>query len=67
MIVWRQVFGWLRRKHPTTGWKELRRRYCDGGWWPRDGQVVLFNPGSVVTTRYRPRGTTIPSPWPGTA
>jgi RNA-directed DNA polymerase len=67
MIVWRQVFGWLRRKHPTTGWKELRRRYCEGRWWPRDGKVVLFNPGSVVTTRYRPRGTTIPSPWPGTA
>jgi RNA-directed DNA polymerase len=67
MIVWRQVFGWLRRKHPTTGWKQLRRRYCDGSWWPRDGHVVLFNPGSVVTTRYRPRGTTIPSPWPSTA
>ncbi|MFE7532103.1 group II intron reverse transcriptase/maturase [Kitasatospora sp. NPDC057542] len=64
MIVWRQVFGWLRRKHPTAGWKELRRRYCDGRWWPHDGEVVLFNPGSVVTTRYRPRGTTIPSPWP---
>jgi RNA-directed DNA polymerase len=66
MIVWRQVFGWLRRKHLGTGWKELRRRYCDGGWWPHDGNVVLFNPGSVVTTRYRPRGTTIPSPWPST-
>ncbi|GAF51481.1 group II intron reverse transcriptase/maturase [Rhodococcus wratislaviensis] len=64
MIVWRQVFGWLRRKHPNTGWKELRRRYCNGGWWPHDEDVVLFNPGSVVTTRYRPRGTTIPSPWP---
>jgi RNA-directed DNA polymerase len=66
MIVWRQVFGWLRRKHPKTGWKELRRRYCDGTWWPHDGNVVLFNPGSVITTRYRPRGTTIPSPWPST-
>src|SRR4051794_28757792 len=66
LIVWRQVFGWLRRKHLGTGWKELRRRYCDGGWWPHDGDVVLFNPGSVVTTRYRPRGTTIPSPWPST-
>lgn len=66
MILWRQVFGWLRRKHLGTGWKELRRRYCDGGWWPHDGDVVLFNPGSVVTTRYRPRGTTIPSPWPST-
>jgi RNA-directed DNA polymerase len=66
MIVWRQVLGWLRRKYYRTGWKELRRRYCDGGWWPRDGEVVLFNPGSVATTRYRPRGTTIPSPWPST-
>jgi RNA-directed DNA polymerase len=64
MIVWRQVFGWLRRKHPNSGWKNLRRRYCDGTWWPRDGEVVVFNPGSVVTTRYRPRGSTIPSPWP---
>jgi RNA-directed DNA polymerase len=64
MIVWRQVFGWLRRKHHNTGWKKLRRRYCDGGWWPRDEKTVLFNPGSVATTRYRPRGTTIPSPWP---
>ena len=66
MIVWRQVLSWLRRKHHHVGWKELRRRYCDGGWWPRDGEVVLFNPGSVATTRYRPRGTTIPSPWPST-
>jgi RNA-directed DNA polymerase len=64
MIVWRQVFGWLRRKHPKASWKELRRRYCDGAWWPRDGEVVLFNPGSVATTRYRPRGTAIPTPWP---
>jgi RNA-directed DNA polymerase len=64
MIVWRQVFGWLRRKHLHVGWKKLRRRYSDGGWWPRDGDVVLFDPGSVTTTRYRPRGTAIPSPWP---
>jgi RNA-directed DNA polymerase len=64
MIVWRQVFGWMRRKHIHTGWKQLRRRYCDGGWWPHDGEVSLFNPGSVATTRYRPRGTKIPSPWP---
>ena len=66
MIVWRQVWGWLRRKHLHTGWQKLRHRYCDGGWWPRDGKVALFNPGAVTTTRYRPRGTTIPSPWPST-
>ncbi|MEU2718796.1 group II intron maturase-specific domain-containing protein [Streptomyces sp. NPDC007205] len=66
MIVWRQVFGRLRRKHLGTGWKELRWRYRDGGWWPHDRDVVLFNPGSVVTTRYRPGGTVIPWPWPST-
>lgn len=65
-FTWRRVIGWLRRKHPKIGWKELRRRFCDGGWWPHDKDVVLFNPGSVHTTRYRPRGTTIPSPWPST-
>lgn len=63
-VAWRQVFGWLRRKHRRTTWKDLRRRYCDGGWWPNDGEVKLFNPGMVSTTRYRYRGTAIPSPWP---
>jgi RNA-directed DNA polymerase len=29
--------------------------------------VILFNPGAVQTTRYRYRGTKIPSPWPSTA
>lgn len=62
-FTWRQVFGWLRRKHRKTSWKTLRRRYCDGGWWPTDGRVTLFNPGAVRTTRYRYRGAAIPSPW----
>ncbi|HEY5989383.1 MAG TPA: group II intron reverse transcriptase/maturase, partial [Streptosporangiaceae bacterium] len=29
-VAWRQVFGWLRRKHRRITWKDLRRRYCDG-------------------------------------
>lgn len=66
-VVWRLVFRWLRRKHPKTNWKELRRRYCDGGWWPHDGEVKLFNPAKVRTTRYRYRGTAIPTPWASTA
>src|SRR3954447_10062624 len=66
-FTWRQVIGWLRRKHPGITWKDLRRRYCNGGWWPADGEVILFNPGAVQTTRYRYRGTKIPSPWPSTA
>jgi RNA-directed DNA polymerase len=63
-FTWRQLFGWLRRKHRRTTWKDLRRRYCDGRWWPTDGEVRLFNPGAVGTSRYRYRGATIPSPWP---
>lgn len=63
-FVWRSVLAWVRRKHRRITWKELRRRYCNGGWWPIDGKVVLFNPTDAGTVRYRYRGTVIPSPWP---
>jgi RNA-directed DNA polymerase len=66
-FTWRQVVGWLRRKHPRMNWKELRRRFFAGGWWPTTGTMVLFNPGAVATTRYRYRGSKIPSPWPNAA
>jgi RNA-directed DNA polymerase len=66
-VVWRQVFRWLRRKHPKSTWTELRRRFTADGWWPADDDVVLFNPGAVRTTRYRYRGAQIPTPWPSTA
>jgi len=66
-FTWRQVIRWLRRKHPGIAWKELRRRFCINGWWPADGDVIMFNPGAVRTTRYRYRGTKIPSPWPSAA
>jgi RNA-directed DNA polymerase len=62
--AWARVIGWLRRKHPKTNWKDLRRRYCDGRWWPHGQERELFDPGKVGTTRYRYRGTAIPSPWP---
>ncbi|WP_034260700.1 group II intron reverse transcriptase/maturase [Actinospica robiniae] len=62
--LWRRVCGWLRRKHPKTTWKELRRRFTNDGWWPADGEVVLFNPAKVGTRRYLYRGTKIPAPWP---
>jgi RNA-directed DNA polymerase len=60
--IWQRVVRWLRRKHPKTNWHGLRRRYLPG-WWPTDGKTVLFNPGSVGTTRYRYRGNRIPTPW----
>ena len=60
--TWQRVVRWLRRKHPKTNWRWLRRRYLPG-WWPTDGKTMLFNPGSVSTTRYRYRGNRIPTPW----
>ncbi|WP_413803114.1 group II intron reverse transcriptase/maturase [Streptomyces iranensis] len=65
-LVWRQVIHWIRRKHRRINWKELRRRYCDGRWWPTSEEITLFDPAKVRTTRYRYRGTVIPSPWPTT-
>lgn len=60
--VWQRVMRWIRKKHRRTNWEKLRRRYCSmtrDRWWPADGGVILFNPGSVSTTRYRYRGTKI--------
>jgi RNA-directed DNA polymerase len=62
--TWARVIGWLRRKHRRITWKELRRRYCAGGWWPSTKGGQLFNPAKIRTTRYRYRGTVIPTPWP---
>jgi RNA-directed DNA polymerase len=64
--VWERVFAWMHRKHPRRTWKELRRRYCAGGWWPASEDRQLFNPAKVRTTRYRYRGAVVPSPWPTT-
>jgi RNA-directed DNA polymerase len=64
--AWTQVIAWLRRKHRRITWKDLRRRYCGGGWWPTGDKRELFNPDRVRTTRYPYRGTAIPTPWPTT-
>jgi RNA-directed DNA polymerase len=62
--TWGRVIRWLRRKYPKANWKELRRRCCGGGWWPASENRELFNPAKTRTTRYRYRGSAIPSPWP---
>ncbi|MFI5635733.1 group II intron reverse transcriptase/maturase [Streptomyces sp. NPDC051664] len=63
-LVWGQAIRWIRRKHRRITWKDLRRRYCNGGWWPTTEDITLFDPAKVRTTRYRYRGAVIPSPWP---
>jgi RNA-directed DNA polymerase len=65
--LWSRVMAWLRRKHRRSTWKELRRRYCGGRWWPSGQELGMFNPAKVRTTRHRYRGVIgIPSPWPTT-
>jgi RNA-directed DNA polymerase len=61
--VWGRVWRWMRHKHPRATWKEIRRRYCRVGSWPSSENRPLFNPAKVGTTRYRYRGTAIPTPW----
>jgi RNA-directed DNA polymerase len=46
--------------------EEIRRRYCDGRWWPVGQNRELFDPAKVTATRYRYRGSVIPPPWPTT-
>ncbi|CAM2759674.1 Transposase [Mycobacterium intermedium] len=54
----------MRRKHRKSTWKQLRRLYCGGGWWPATEDHVLIDLEQITTTRYRYRGSVIPSPWP---
>jgi RNA-directed DNA polymerase len=66
-VLWKRVTAWIRAKHARITWKELRRKYCAGGWWPTIGEVVLYHPERTSSRWYTYRGTRIPSPWPVTA
>jgi RNA-directed DNA polymerase len=64
-FVWWRIINMVMNRHRMS-WTALRRRFKGpDGWRPivLDG-VELFNISSVTVTRYRWRGTKIPSPWP---
>lgn len=64
-FVWCRVIRWLSTLHRWR-WKDVRRAFTtpDGRWKPLTaGGVELFNIAAVPVTRYRYRGSTIPSPW----
>ena len=64
--LWHTVWQWVRRKHPETSWKKIRSHYGGrGSWWASENRK-LFDPSTVSTTRYRYRGTAIPTPWTAT-
>jgi RNA-directed DNA polymerase len=58
---WR-VVGWLRKRHLGLNWGTLRRRYFPHWEISADG-LDMFRPRSVTVSRYRYRGTKIPTPW----
>jgi RNA-directed DNA polymerase len=62
-FTWWRVVGWLRRKHRRATWKWVRRRYLANGWRPAHEGMELFACQTVSVTRYRYRGTVIPTPW----
>jgi RNA-directed DNA polymerase len=62
-FTWLRVVGWLRRKHRRANWLWLRRHYLANAWWPEHDGETLFDCRAVPVTRYRYRGSAIPSPW----
>jgi RNA-directed DNA polymerase len=61
--AWRRIGTWIRRKHGRMSWREVRHRYCDVGWRYAHNGVIFRGASSVAVTRYRYRGTRIPTPW----
>ncbi len=60
--AWWRMVGWLRRKHPHLGWKQLRRRYY-GADRICEGDLTLYNPAKMKVERYRFRGAQISTPY----
>lgn len=58
---WR-IVGWLKQRHPKLRMRTLVRRNLPA-WQIRDHGVEFFRCQQVTVTRYRYRGTRIPTPW----
>jgi len=70
--AWGRIMRWLRHKYQhrnsEIGMPELRRRFClHGSWTFACNGVALRGASSVAVTRYRYRGSQIPSPFPSPA
>jgi RNA-directed DNA polymerase len=63
--VFRRILGWLRKRHPKLNMGTLVRRHLPQ-WEISDDGIELFWPPAVTVSRYRYRGTKIPTPWTST-
>ena len=64
--AWGRLMRWTRRKYEgknRLGMSEMKRRFCGQGWRFAQGKVVFTGASSVTVTRYRYRGSNIPTPW----
>ena len=61
-FAWWRIVAWLRKRHAGLNWGTLRRRHLPN-WAICDGRVEMFRPHAVAITRYRYRGSRIPTPW----
>ena len=64
-LTWHRLIRWRMRPHRWRR-KDVRRRLTGphGGWHgPTADGIELFNIAKVPVTRYRYRGSKIPSPW----
>jgi RNA-directed DNA polymerase len=66
--AWNRIMRWLRRKYKhgrsRIGMPELRRRFCVPGTWIFAVNGIRFTGAAAVpVTRYRYRGSKIPTPW----
>lgn len=62
--VFRRILGWLRKRHCKLNRHTLVRRYLPN-WEISDNGVKLFRPQAMAVSRYRYRGSKIPTPWAG--
>lgn len=60
--TWWKIVHWIRKRHLKLNWGSIRRRFLPR-WEIREGGVAMFRPHSVTVSRYRFRGSRIPSPW----
>jgi RNA-directed DNA polymerase len=64
-FAWRRVIRMLMTRHRWT-WKDARRQFTTpwGRWLPITAGGTALRPiAAIPVTRYRYRGTKIPSPW----
>jgi RNA-directed DNA polymerase len=64
--AWNRLMRWIRAKYAGKsglGMKQLRRRFCDRGWRFAWNGVAFTGASRVAVTRYRYRGSAIPTPW----